>query len=83
MSATPDALEWRRRLTLRWALACLLFPVIVWPLAMRFGEGGETREAIAGAVLLAGLIAIFAVPFILGSWRRFMARTLLDALLPR
>lgn len=47
---------------------------------MRYGEGGETRESIAGAVLLAGLISAFIVPVILGTWRRFMARTLLDAL---
>lgn len=80
MSVTPEALERRRRLTLRWALACLLFPIVAWPLAMRYGEGSETRETIAGAVLLAGLVAAGAVPFILGTWRRFMARTLLDAL---
>lgn len=80
MSTTPEALERRRCLTLYWALACGLFPLVAWPLALRYGEGGETRESIAGALLLAGLIAAFAVPFILGSWRRFMARTLLEAL---
>ena len=80
MNVTPEALERRRRLTLRWALACGLFTLVAWPLALRYGEGGETRETIAGAVLLAGLIAAGAVPFVLGSWRRFMARTLLDAL---
>ncbi len=47
---------------------------------MRWGEGSETSQSIAGAVLLAGLFSLFAVPFILGTWRRFMARTLLDAL---
>ncbi|MGE3292786.1 MAG: DUF3137 domain-containing protein [Geminicoccaceae bacterium] len=80
MSATSAALERRRRRTLRWALGCALLPVITWPLALRFGEGSETRESIAGASLWAGLLAMFAVPFILGGWRRFMARTLLDAL---
>ena len=47
---------------------------------MRFGEGGDTRETIAGAVLLVGLVALFAVPAVLGSWRRYMARSLLDTL---
>lgn len=80
MSVALEALERRRRLTLRWALACVLFPVVAWPLALHFGEGSETRETVGGAVLMAGLATAFAVPFILGSWRRFMARTLLDAL---
>ena len=47
---------------------------------MRFGEGGDTRETIAGAVLLVGLVALFSVPAVLGSWRRYMARSLLDTL---
>ena len=80
MSATPELLERRRRWTLRSAFAGLVFPAVAWPLAMRWGEGSETSETIAGAVLLAGLVALIAVPFILGTWRRFMARTLLDAL---
>ena len=80
MTATPEALERRRRLTLRWALACALFPVVAWPLALHFGEGSETRETLGGAAIMAGLAALVALPFILGSWRRFMARTLLDAL---
>jgi hypothetical protein len=80
VTVTTEALEQRRRWTLRAAAACLMFTVVAWPLAMRWGEGSETRETIAGAVLLTGLFALFAVPFILGSWRRFMARTLLDAL---
>ena len=62
------------------ALAGLLFPAVAWPLAMRYGDGSDTRQSIAGAVLLAGLVALIAVPCILGVWRRFMARTLLDAL---
>ena len=80
MSATTSDLERRRRLTLRWALLLLVFPTVAWPLAARFGEGGETRESVAGAVMLAGLVALLVVPVILGLWRRYMARTLLDAL---
>ena len=80
MSTTIATLERRRRWTVRGALIGLALPAIGWPLALRFGEGSETSETIGGAVLLAGLIALFAVPFILGSWRRHMARSLLGAL---
>ena len=80
MTISAEALEQRRIWTLRGAVAGLLIPAIGWPLAMRFGEGSETAETIGGAVLLAGLIALIAVPVVLGLWRRHMARTLLDAL---
>lgn len=80
MTISPEALEQRRRWTLRGAVAGLIIPAVGWPLAMRFGEGSETAETTGGAVLLAGLIALFAVPVVLGLWRRYMARTLLDAL---
>ena len=80
MSAAAADLERRRRRTLRWTLFLLAFPAIAWPLAARFGEGGDTRESVAGAVMLAGLVALLIVPVLLGGWRRFMARTLLDAL---
>lgn len=80
MSATIATLERRRRWTVRGALIGLALPALGWPLALRFGEGSETSETIGGAVLLAGLIALFTVPFILGSWRRHMARSLLGAL---
>ena len=63
-----------------WCGAGLAIPAVGWPLAMRFGEGGDTRETIAGAVLLVGLVALFSVPAVLGSWRRYMARSLLDTL---
>ena len=80
LTISAEALEQRRIWTLRGAVAGLLIPAIGWPLAMRFGEGSETAETIGGAVLLAGLIALIAVPVVLGLWRRHMARTLLDAL---
>ena len=80
MSAAAADLERRRRRTLRWTLFLLAFPAVAWPLAARFGEGGDTRESVAGAVMLAGLVALLIVPVLLGGWRRFMARTLLDAL---
>ena len=80
MSAAAADLERRRRRTLRWTLFLLVFPAIAWPLAARFGEGGDTRESVAGVVMLAGLVALLIVPVLLGGWRRFMARTLLDAL---
>lgn len=80
MSATIETLERRRRWTVRAALIGLALPAIGWPLALRYGEGSDTSETIGGAVLLAGLIALFIVPFVLGSWRRHMARSLLDAL---
>ena len=31
-------------------------------------------------MLLVGLVALFSVPAVLGSWRRYMARSLLDTL---
>jgi hypothetical protein len=77
---SAEALERRRRLTLRWMLICATIPLIGWPLALQIGDGSENRDAIAGALMLAGLFALGAVPFVLGSWRSFMARTLLDAL---
>ncbi|MFL5332649.1 MAG: DUF3137 domain-containing protein [Geminicoccaceae bacterium] len=80
MTLNLEALERRRRMTLLWTIACLLFAAVAWPLAIRYGDGGDTRQSIAGAVLLTCLAALIAVPFILGTWRRFMALTLLDAL---
>lgn len=80
MSVTVDDLERRRRRTLRAALFLLAFPAIAWPMAARFGEGGDTRETLAGAVMLAGLVMLLIVPVMLGLWRRYMARTSLDAL---
>ncbi|MFO1035656.1 MAG: DUF3137 domain-containing protein [Geminicoccaceae bacterium] len=80
MSLSIDQLERRRRLTLRWSIIGLLVPVFGWPLAMIFGEGSDTSETIAGGVLIAGFMALVAVPVTIGMWRRFMARTMLDAL---
>jgi hypothetical protein len=77
---SADALERRRRRTLRWLLVCAAIPLLGWPLALLIGDGTENRDAVAGALLLAGLFALGAIPFVLGSWRGFMARTLLDAL---
>jgi hypothetical protein len=77
---SAEALERRRRLTLRWVLICAAIPLVGWPLALLISDGSENRDAVAGALLLAGLFALGAVPFVLGSWRSFMARTLLDAL---
>lgn len=75
-----EALERRRRLTLRGLFICLGLPLVAWPLAMMIGDGSETRDSIAGALLLLGVFALGAAPFVLGSWRRYMTRTMLDAL---
>lgn len=75
-------LERRRRRTLNTLLVCFALPLLGWPLAVWIGhDGDENREAVAGAILLAGLLALGTVPFVLGAWRRFMARTLLETLI--
>ena len=80
MTATAAALERRRRITLAVVAGCLLFTALGWPAALRLGEGGETRETIAGGVLIAGLVTLIVAPSLIASWRGYMARTLLAAL---
>ena len=77
---TAAALERRRRLALAATIGCLLFTGLGWAAALRWGEGGETRETLAGAVLIAGIVTLIAAPCIVAGWRGHMARALLQAL---
>ena len=76
---TPEALERRRRRTWAWTKALLVMAVAGIPLGLLISPNGEADE-LAGAMVWLSIAAVVALLFVLGTWRRYMARKLLDAL---
>ena len=71
-------LERRRRLAFRASCLALITAVICWPIGMAVG-GSDSRDTIAGAFLMAGIVGLIAAPWIVRAWQSFMRRRMLTA----
>ena len=82
MTAAPAldlaVLEARRRITFRAAVIALLIAGAGFPLGAAIG-GSERRDSIGGALLLAAIAGIIAVPWLVRAWQRFMKRRMIAA----
>ncbi|MBP7776223.1 MAG: DUF3137 domain-containing protein [Acidobacteria bacterium] len=88
MAASPaptvpdlDALERRRRLTLRFAAGALVTALVAIPTGMAIGEmpRSETTDTFAGVCLLAGPVGLIAAAWIVRAWQAFMRRHMVAA----